>query len=80
MEMSLCLQPKPNVVVTDGCARHGLHYCDVHGQLMDLLKTWEMLITLFYHNELQTQTYTLCLIGTINIPSKVLKELKEQDP
>ena len=30
--------------------------------------------------ELQTHTYTLCLTGTINTPSKILEELKEQDP
>ena len=43
--------------------------------------TWDMLfITLFCHTELQTPTYTLCLTDTINTPSKVLKEIKEQDP
>lgn len=30
--------------------------------------------------ELQRHTYTLCLTGTINTPSKVLEELKERDP
>ena len=38
------------------------------------------LITLLCHTELQTQTYTLCLTGTTNTPSKVLREIKEQDP
>ena len=51
-----------------------------HWQLMTLLMTWNLLfITLFCHTELQTQTYTSCLTDTINTPSKVLKEIKEQD-
>ena len=49
-----------------------------HCQLMTLLMSWNMLfITLYCHAELQTQTYALCLTGT---PSKVLREMQEQDP
>ena len=39
-----------------------------------------LFITLFCHTELQAQTYTLCVTGTINALSKVLEERKEQDP
>ena len=68
-----------NLMLLSLMAAHNfsLHHC----QLMALLMTWDMLfITLFCHTKLQTQTYTLCLTGSINTPSKVLKEIKEQDP
>ena len=54
-----------------------LHHCE----LMRFLKTLDMLfITLFCYTKQQSRTYTLCLTGTVNTPSKVLKEIKEQDP
>ena len=46
---------------------------------MTLLMTWDMLFITYCHAELQTQTCALCLTGTINTPSKVIKEIKEQD-